>query len=420
MTFKCLLIISLMIVAASLEERPPGKRLIKYDMKEPAKWMTLEEINQLPVDKRKTLIDLTRRGSDLQPGAAQGRKHEMECKLPDHALYKDTVRKLIPQIEKDRLEAVVQKMSSFHSRNAQIFFGATEAEGWLKNEIKTILADFKGSSSTHFIAHPKPEEGETWSRYLQDNIIVRINGNGKNTKDRLVILGAHYDSIIGFDIFDIENYEKRGSRSPGADDNASGCAALLEVLRILSQSGTKLKYNVEFHFYTAKEYHISGSWEVVNRYYGKNAPIIGMLNLDRIGYGNDIGVYGSFHNKSEILGTFVKILIEEYVGKKWVAKNRKVGHGDVIWDMPEIFFTDQASWEDYSYPAVSLMETEGNPHLHTENDTIDHVNFELVNDFTKVAIAFMVELGEPASASLQMQVEWTMMGVSFVGIWLLY
>ncbi|CAL8143404.1 unnamed protein product [Orchesella dallaii] len=283
MAFKCILIVCLIIVAASLEERPPGKRLIKYDMKEPAKWMTLEEINQLPDGKRKTLIDLTRRGSDFQPGAAQGRKHEMEYKLRDHALFNNTVRKLISQVKKDRLKDVVQKLSSFHSRNAQIFFGATEAEGWLKTEIKTILADFKGSSSTYFIAHPKLEEEETASSYLQENIIVRIKGNGKDTKDQLVILGAHYDSIIGFDIFNNENYEKRGSRSPGADDNASGCAALLEVLRILTQSGTKLKHNVEFHFYTAKEYQISGSREVVTHYYAQDATIIGMVKFLKSG-----------------------------------------------------------------------------------------------------------------------------------------
>ncbi|CAL8143401.1 unnamed protein product [Orchesella dallaii] len=353
MSFKCLLIVSLIIVAAmSLEERPPGKRLIKYDMKEPAKWMTLEEINQLTDGKRKTLIDLTRRWSGLQPGAAQGRQHEKEYKLPDHARFNDTVRKLIPQIKMDRLKSFVKKLSSFHSRNAQIFFGATQAEGWLRKEIKTILADFKGSSSINYIAIPKPEDGE---RYLQDNIIVRIKGNGKNTEDQLVILGAHYDSIIGFDNFD-------------------------PVLRILTQSGTKLKYNVEFHFYTAEEYDLSGSGDVVNHNYGKYAPLIGMLNLDRIGYGNYLGVDDS----------------------------------DKIWEITEILFTDQTSWDNLSYPAVSLMETEFN------NDTIEHVNFELVKDFTKVAIALMVELGEPGSASLQMQVEWTMMGVSFVGMWLLY
>ncbi|CAL8143402.1 unnamed protein product [Orchesella dallaii] len=424
MAFKCLLIVSLIIVAASLEERPPGKRLIKYDMKEPAKWMTLEEINQLPDDKRKTLIDFTRRGSVFQPGAAQGRQHEMEHKLPDHALYKDTVRKLIPQIKKDRLKAVVKKLSSFHSRNAQIFFGATEAEGWLKNEIKTILADYKGSSSANFISIPKSEDGETSTSFVQQNMIVKIKGNGKDTKDQLVILGAHYDSIIGFNNFDPVNYGKRGSRSPGADDNASGCATLLEVLRILTQSGTKLKYNVEFHFYTAKEYEISGSWEVATHYDEQDASIIGMLNLDRIGYGNDIGVYGrncsSNKNKGVVLCTFVKILVEEYVGKKGVDMNPKAdGDGDIN-EINEIYYTDQTSWDNHSYPAVSLMEAEFNPHIHTERDTMEHVNFELVNDFTKVAIAFMVELGQPASSSVQVQMEWTMMGVSFIGMWLLY
>ncbi|CAL8091777.1 unnamed protein product [Orchesella dallaii] len=411
MAFKCLLIISLIIVAASLEERPPGKRLIKYDMKEPATWMTLEEINQLPVDQQKILIDLTSGEAKFQPGTAQGRQHEIGYKLPDHALYKDEVRKLIPQIKTDRLKAVVQKLSSFHSRNAKVYFGAMEAEGWLKNEIKSILADFKGSSSTLFMAYPHPEDKESPYSYKQDNIIVRIEGNVEDS-DQLVILGAHYDSMIGFDP---QNNQKMRTRSPGADDNASGCATLLEVLRILTQSGTKLKYHVEFHFYTAKEIYLSGSGDVVKDYLSKKATIIGMLNLDRIGYGNAIGVYGkesSFGNKSEILGTFVKILIEEYVGKKWGDLNIKAND-------KEISNSDQYSWEFEYYPAVSLMEIELNPHIHTEQDTIDHVNFELVKDFTKVAIAFMVELGE-VSASLKLQVEWTMLAVSFVGIWFLY
>ena len=74
---------------------------------------------------------------------------------------------------------------------------------------------------------------------MQPSVIARIRGNGANANE-LVILGAHEDSING----------GANGRSPGADDDASGSATVLEVFRVLVQNGFRPRRTVEFHAYS--------------------------------------------------------------------------------------------------------------------------------------------------------------------------
>ncbi len=92
---------------------------------------------------------------------------------------------------------------------------------------------------------------------------VNIIGIQKGRTDRVFIIGSHYDSV---------------STSPGADDNASGCAMVLLMARHLNKR--KLKHTIRYIFFDAEEYGMIGS-----NYYARNMceQCDFMVNFDMVG-----------------------------------------------------------------------------------------------------------------------------------------
>jgi len=110
-----------------------------------------------------------------------------------------------------------------------------------KNQPVTIEADIKNTY------YPDP---------LLFNVVGEIPGTDK--ADEIVMLGAHFDSWHA---------------STGATDNAAGSAAMLEAMRILKQSGVKLRRTVRIGLWTGEEQGLLGSAEYVAAHFGSRAPL---------------------------------------------------------------------------------------------------------------------------------------------------
>ena len=83
----------------------------------------------------------------------------------------------------------------------------------------------------------------TWP---QPSVIGRLEGVGEN-KDEIVIIGAHLDSVN----WKAENQDI--SRAPGACDDGSGTATVMEIFRVITESGLTFNRTLEFHHYAAEE-----------------------------------------------------------------------------------------------------------------------------------------------------------------------
>ena len=115
------------------------------------------------------------------------------------------------------------------------------------------------------------------------NVIAWIEGQEPS---KIIVVGAHLDHI---------GLDRRGRVCNGADDNASGSAAVLELARRFSKS-EKLRYTISFQWYTGEERGLVGSKYYVQHPLFKNIKNhVFMLNLDMVGrYKNlDIEVKGS-------------------------------------------------------------------------------------------------------------------------------
>jgi Zn-dependent M28 family amino/carboxypeptidase len=110
------------------------------------------------------------------------------------------------------------------------------------------------------------------------NIVTKVEGSDAELKKEVVIIGAHYDHV---------GIDNRGQVYPGADDNASGTAVVLELARAFQNLEQKPKRTILFILFTAEEKGLLGS-----RYYVKN-PIfpldktLAVINLDMLGR-NDV------------------------------------------------------------------------------------------------------------------------------------
>ena len=125
-----------------------------------------------------------------------------------------TIRNLMNAVSADSLNANIEHLSSYHTRRYDSRF-IYDVQDWLVSRYKTFGVD---TVMLHDFEVPYFEQGTA------DNIIAVKWGT--KTPQEYVICGAHYDS------WNADGYDPDTIRSPGADDNASGVAGILETARL--------------------------------------------------------------------------------------------------------------------------------------------------------------------------------------------
>ena len=169
--------------------------------------------------------------------------------------YDDPVPALVAKVDKTRLLSTLTYLTSFNSRDS---YATQEA---VLNWIKTNL-DAAGME-THLHAYPYNEL--TWH-----NLVATIPGDSSlDPGEPHLVVGAHIDTVAG---------------SPGADDNASGVAAVMEAARILASSTLNLR--VDFVFFTLEESGRIGSARYAADAKAAGEDILEMIAVDSIAFGS--------------------------------------------------------------------------------------------------------------------------------------
>lgn len=198
-------------------------------------------------------------------------------------------------------------------------------------------------------------------------------------KDEYVIIGAHFDHI-GYDptLAGDQIYN-------GADDNASGVSAALQIARAFAASGKKPLRNVIFAFWDGEEKGLLGS-----KYFVQSCPFIqqikGYLNFDMIGRNNKpdqpkhvVYFYTEAH---PAFGQWLKEDIQKY-GLELEPDYR-------AWDHP-IGGSDNGSFALRDIPII-WYHTDGHPDYHQPSDHADRINWEKLTDITRAAFLNMWNL----------------------------
>jgi len=190
--------------------------------------------------------------------------------------------------------------------------------------------------------------------------------------DEIIVIGAHYDSVIG---------------SPGADDNATGVAAIIELAKRFRKTTRTLRF-VAFaneeppHFGTPA----MGSLRYAQRCRERNEKVVGMLSLETIGYFNDAPKSQRYPAMLELLypstGDFIAFVSNLKSAKltrrcRRAFKNFPSEIGTLPEMVPGVGWSDQWAFWQCGYKALMVTDTAlfRNPHYHTAHDTPETIDY---------------------------------------------
>ena len=208
------------------------------------------------------------------------------------------------------------------------------------------------------------------------NVLAKIEGKNPN---EYVIVGAHYDHLGLDPLLDGDQIYN------GADDNASGVAAVLQIARAFLATGVQPERTVIFAFWDGEEKGLLGS-----EYFVQSCSFVkqikGYLNFDMIGRNNDESkprhVVYFYTEAHPAFGDWLKNDIKEY-GLKLEPNYRP-------WDRP-VGGSDNASFAERDIPVI-WYHTDGHPDYHLPSDHADRINWEKTVDITKASFLNMWNL----------------------------
>ncbi|MBI5294973.1 MAG: M20/M25/M40 family metallo-hydrolase [Chloroflexi bacterium] len=226
---------------------------------------------------------------------------------------------------------------------------------------------------------------ETWYDSGEDissrNVIGEITGGVRPTE--IILITAHLDDM------------PNGSVAPGADDNASGSAAVM--MAAARMAGHHFERTVRFVFFTGEEQGFLGSDAYAAAAKTRGDNILAVFNMDMIGWDdNNDGVLAletryttspGYANDLAIANLFIQV-VGVYGGLSGLHP-----FVDPIYDEG----VDSISFWNRGYSSVTAIEDweEGNPYYHTKNDTLATLNLAYFTSFIKASLGTVAHMALP-------------------------
>jgi hypothetical protein len=295
---------------------------------------------------------------------ARGRAIERALAMQRFLPFDARIAEMVDQVSQTRLSALVAGLQSFQTRYASTSnceeAGAAIYDAFQQSGLQTEADSFTFSANA----------------YTSSNIIATIPG--QVAPGRVVIVCAHYDSTSS----------QARTAAPGADDNASGTAAVMEIARVLAPY--QFDFTVKFIAFSAEEWGLYGSkhYAAAARQRGEN--IIGVVDLDMIGYADAL---------PEDLDLFVNDR-SDWLGDAYIAAaNRYAPLGLTKRINPSVTGSDHSPFWDQGYSALVGIEDYPlrNPNYHKPADTIDTLNLEFATAVARASAAAVAELAQPTN-----------------------
>jgi len=278
---------------------------------------------------------------------------------------------LAAEVSADRLRAGVEALQSFQTRDATTT-GSLSAANFLYDYFRGIglatrYEDFTFAGTI---------DGVRVTGLPATNIVVTIPGTV--SPEQIVVVGAHYDSF---------GREQTRVFAPGADDNASGSAALMEIGLVLSRQ--PCDFTVRIVAFGAEEYGLHGSrvHAVAARAAGEH--ILAVLNLDMIGFTDRV---------PEDLDVVVDTR-SEWLAARYIAVTDKYAPLPTTRRLdPLLRASDHAPFWDNGYSAMLGIEDAvlNNPYYHRATDRVETLNFDFASGAVRATLAVAADLAQPS------------------------
>jgi len=272
----------------------------------------------------------------------------------------DVIQTIVSQVSRANLKAYVQALQDFETRYTTT--AGCDAAG------QFILGRFQSLGLEAWF------QPFTVGGISSRNVVAETRG--ETDPDEIVIICGHYDSTSN----------EPEVRAPGADDDASGVAAVMEAARILA--GHPHDFTVRFIAFSAEEQGLYGSHYHSSVAREGSERIIGVVNLDMIAYTEDASEdldvivndasWWLAEIATQVAGLYTGLEVREVVDASFV-------------------YSDHSPFWDQGYAAFCGIEDANpqNPYYHTTGDTVDTLNFDFFEDAARTALAVLSDLAQP-------------------------
>lgn len=189
------------------------------------------------------------------------------------------IKKMVDEISRERIEQTVRKLVSFHTRHNlseqnDPSKGIGAAWNWIKMEMEKSVPESGGRLTIAFEEYTAGGQGQRIRQETKLKNVVAILKGTDPSDDRRILISAHLDSRAALD-------NDNTSFAPGANDDGSGIAAILELVRIMSTR--KFPATVVFMAVSGEEHGLYVAKHMAQKSKDESWNIIAMLNNDMIG-----------------------------------------------------------------------------------------------------------------------------------------
>jgi len=312
-------------------------------------------------------------------------------------------------VSKSNIERWINSLTSFHNRHSKSIYNHQVAS-WLKKELEIsgyididkVKDEDKGKYKDVVYLHPFRENGIEFK-----NIIC--NKQGKTNK--FILICGHYDTILG------DNFEDTVSRDPGANDNASGMAAILEIARILFS--VDLKYTIRFVLFSGEEQGLRGSEHYADAITRKNEDLRLVINLDMIGVPDYHAIKTTIEKEDMVVQhdfSAIKKTIQIDVDKEFenqpscneikendeesdrygtIMEQMALNYTDIQGKKGSVYSSDYCPFEARGYIVIGAYDRSAepdNPHYHSSSDVPDNLDMGYLTSVTKMILATILHI----------------------------
>jgi len=245
---------------------------------------------------------------------------------------------------------------------------------YVQTELNSMFANYPGQWRVYT---------NTFRADMCNNVILDLTGT--RLPNRWVLTGAHLDSR------NTGSGATATGIAPGADDNSSGSAVHLELARIIAANAVQFEVSVRLMWFCGEEQGLLGSAALATSYRQQNLDVIGMFNMDMIGYTDPPnGVVLSF-----MTGSATRSLSEtcQRFSQTYIPSMR-VGFTSAC-------CSDQQSFFSRGFPAAGIFETPTPgvryPRYHQTGDQWDNgfINYEQIWRFGQAISVCAMEFAVP-------------------------
>ena len=282
---------------------------------------------------------------------------------------------LLPQINADSLLQTVTDLQNFQSRFALRPGGNQAVAEYIANRLNNY-----GITAKIDTFH---QAGQHWlvGAYDQDFYNVRGILPAVNAKDdSLVLIGAHLDAIS----YDHQTWQLL-EMAPGADDNASGVAVMLEMARICHENNLRFNRDIHFMAFDGEELGLFGGYYDAQKRQEAGENIAVMINNDMVSYQPDENwrlILHWYDNSLDVVSRAADICaqytdIDPYIPSSSENNNARA--------------SDSYAYYQNGFRAVFAIEYTFSTSYHTDHDVADSNNYAYHADVARYNLAMLAE-----------------------------